>query len=614
MYQNTYWIDKSTGTFADNLAAFGLAYVIKEIVGEGAVTLIDQGGAFQIVCDSPISEKLVGQQRFFFAAPFLITFDNKTKTKMVKGADISLSDLPLTNDDTVVDYEVQKKNRQDFFEYRNSLSAEDKVKLASREIHAPVNPHNHWEIFRAINPGALQGYNSLMAQWWRGKDDFPNVLRVLLAMTATNPNDIEGAETEWKKLCKTNGWANKEATAAQLFNPAQGKGTSNTKAEWRDPGNVKSFWLLEWLRAVGLFKGAITRVPKDSKDRKTYVLMPAHLDWGSHQQIMSDFHKAMAGTNTPVKLDIFVALRYTKELLKHYEKARTEDLEQMAFNKRAGDLVAGMAMAFYKSLGNSPAVMNMASINLPAWVKFSNTETLEKLKIALEEHLYIISKLDETRGDQFGMLHQYRDFLSTREAGDLEPFFEFTTAYSGFVISQRERGNKVPQFSTTTLEILFMNSDDSQQTFSQILQTEGFKNVAYAIRHSTVVPQGLKARKLKPVVSIRYGLGQQLARKSAYPSDFIAEIAEFLHMYNAENAQLRENRRTVYRKNVTTADIDALAQLVDKFGSKVVCNMLIAYGYAREPQQEDKHDDESPSLSDGFEDDAESNTNEESEE
>jgi hypothetical protein len=159
-----------------------------------------------------------------------------------------------------------------------------------------------------------------------------------------------------------------------------------------------------------------------------------------------------------------------------------------------------------------------------------------------------------------------------------------------------------------------MNSDDSQQTFSQILQTEGFKNVAYAIRHSTVVPQALKARKLKPVVSIRYGLGQQLARKSAYPSDFIAEIAEFLHMYNAENAQLRENRRTVYRKNVTTADIDALAQLVDKFGSKVVCNMLIAYGYAREPQQEDKHDDESLSLSDGFEDYAESNTNEESEE
>lgn len=155
-----------------------------------------------------------------------------------------------------------------------------------------------------------------------------------------------------------------------------------------------------------------------------------------------------------------------------------------------------------------------------------------------------------------------------------------------------------------------MNSDDSQRTFSQVLQNEGFKNVAYAIRHSTVVPQGLKARKLKPVVSIRYGLGQQLARKSAYPSDFMAEVADFLHLYNAENSQLRENKRTVYRKNVTTADIDALAGLVDKFGAKVVCNLLIAYGYAREPHQEEKQEEETLASDDEFEGDADAGNDE----
>ncbi len=130
-----------------------------------------------------------------------------------------------------------------------------------------------------------------------------------------------------------------------------------------------------------------------------------------------------------------------------------------------------------------------------------------------------------------------------------------------------------------------MNSDDAQHTFSQIVQNEGFRNVAYAIRYSTVVPQARKSRGGKPTVNIRYSLGQQLARKSAYASEFLAELAEFMHLYNAENAQLRESKRNPFRKNITTTDIDAVTALVDRFGSKVVCNMLVAYGYAREPYE-----------------------------
>ena len=118
----------------------------------------------------------------------------------------------------------------------------------------------------------------------------------------------------------------------------------------------------------------------------------------------------------------------------------------------------------------------------------------------------------------------------------------------------------------------------------RLYRDEGFKNIAYAIRHSTVVPQARKKVR-KPVVDVRYGLGQQLTRKAAYPAEFMAEIAEFIHLYNAENSQLRESNREPFRKNVTTADIEALTALVDRYGSKVICNMLVAYGYAREPYE-----------------------------
>lgn len=594
MYQSTYFVEKSSNTFADNLAAFGLAYVLSAIAsGRAGIRLEDRGSVYAVVCEPDLKSEWVAQRSFFAGAPFLVTLDKKTQQKVVKGANLSPHELPQFFGDLVVDYQDEKSNNESFYNWLKTLPAEDKRKAVRGELEGPGAPHIQWDVFRAINPSSLQGYNGLMAEWWRSREAFPELLGILLRMTCKTPNDTVEVREEWKKLCQAKGWRTRDATAMQLFNPAQGKGISSAKAEWSNPNNLKSFWLLEWLKAVGLFHGGITRIvanprdPRNAKDRKTYVLMPLNLEWGRHQEVMKDFRKAMVGSSTAVKLDILVSLRYTMAFLKHYEKARVEDLVSELFGQSPGDLVSGMQMAFYKNLGNAIATMNIASINLPRWVVPRNPEDLAGLKEALDEHVSIAIGLDETRGDQYGLLSKYRDFLS---GNDLEPFFEFTNIYSGFLISQRERGKFVRPFTTTTLEVLFMNSDDKRKTYQTIVQEPGFKNVAYAIRHSTVIPQSRKGQSRKgrgnrPSVDIRYGLGQQLSRKAAYPDEFLAELGEFLHLYNAENAQLREKNRNPFRNDVLTSDIEAIANLVDCFGSKVVCNMLVAYGYAREPYE-----------------------------
>jgi len=618
LFQEEYFIDKSSNTFADNLAAFGLAFVLNAIVdGRAKIRLEDRGGAFAAICEPALKPEWVERRKFFVGAPFLVT--TKDGVKLIKGTLLNPADF-MTGGDTAADYEEEKQVRAEFFAQRELLSKEARRVLAEgksqAEIAALRQPHMHWEIFRAVNPAALQGYNGLMAEWWRGQGKvFPEMLKVLFQMTAQTPNNIDGAEKTWAKLGKTHGWKSKDATAIQLFNPAQGKGVNNSKAEWSPPNNVKGFWLLEWLRAIGLFHGGLTRIvanpkdPRNAKDRKTYVIAPVSLEWNRHLEVMKDFRQTMAGSATAVKLDILAALRYTQAFLKHYEGARVEDIATELFGRRPADLVSGMQMAFYKSLRNAIATMNIASINLPRWVRLGTPDALARLGEALREHASIVNGLDETRGDQFELLAHYRDFLS---ANDPDPFFEFTTAYSGFIINQRERGKYVRQFTTTTLEVLFMNSDD-QPIFSQILQSEGFKNLAYAIRHSTVVPQSRKKRG-KPVVDVRYGLGQQLARKAAYPAEFLAELTEFLHLYNAENAQLRENNRNPFRKNVTTADIEAIAALVDQFGSKVVCNMLVAYGYAREPYEGKDEGEPTPAVVDAPEADVDAGDGDNSEE
>ena len=138
----------------------------------------------------------------------------------------------------------------------------------------------------------------------------------------------------------------------------------------------------------------------------------------------------------------------------------------------------------------------------------------------------------------------------------------------------------------------------------EVLENEGFRNIAYAIRHSTVVLQYQKSRWQqkkgpKPLYDIQYGLGQQLARKTPYVSEFIAELSDFLRRYSAENSQTMENLSKAYlgeipeqiryllRKDIRTNDFNEFANILTPENSQTIGNLLIAYGYARESKDEE---------------------------
>lgn len=128
---------------------------------------------------------------------------------------------------------------------------------------------------------------------------------------------------------------------------------------------------------------------------------------------------------------------------------------------------------------------------------------------------------------------------------------------------------------------------NAEPKLSEILDKDkhpGFHNIAYAIRQSTVVAQYRKQQGDRRY-DVRYGLGQELARKANYPDDFIAALCDFLHKYNAENAQVMETRSGPYRRSIQTSDIDDIVALIDRYSSALIANMLIAYGYARSQRE-----------------------------
>ena len=114
-----------------------------------------------------------------------------------------------------------------------------------------------------------------------------------------------------------------------------------------------------------------------------------------------------------------------------------------------------------------------------------------------------------------------------------------------------------------------------------IVNNPGFQAIARAIRKSTINPQMRKAMGHKPPFEIRYGLAQDWKRKARYPEQFIAGLCDFVQQYNAENVRNRELDRET-RDLITTAELDEVIGLVQRYGSETVCMLLLAYGYARD--------------------------------
>jgi hypothetical protein len=559
-----------------------LATLLEAIIGPEqsgtGVRLEDQGGYYQLTCEPGIEDDRLA--RFantpLILAPVVRTFKNKDKLP---------ADLPLQ---AVVDYEAVRDHRNLYWEARKLLPTEARKALARGEQDHPAiaslpgAPDPNWDVYRALNPAGLIGYNSLMAQWWQARASLPQLLDLLLRLVSSLPNDVETAEDEWKKLAKSRDLpGSAQATAGQLYNPAQGKGQNRAKADNLSMGNVKTLWLLEFLKAVGFYRAGFTRLLKGSKDRKTYVVAPQEISLESHQRIMSGFRGKMLYSETATKSDVLAALRYASAFLDYCQQDEAQDLwTQLMGGHSPRDVVKGFYVAFYKNLGNSAATLNLAFINTPGWMRLFTTDDVVSYRGVLSEHESVIGPLDESHSDAFDLLSEYRDFIAS---DNLAPFFRFCTGYSSYLISQKERGKYAPQFTVENLRRLFMSTKPTLSTILDPEQHPGFQSIAYAIRQSTVVAQYRKKEGDRRY-DVRYGLGQDLARKSRYPAEFITALSDFLHKYNAENAQVMETRSGPYRKSVKTSDIDDIVALVDEHGSELICNLLIAYGYARTGQ------------------------------
>lgn len=570
LYKQHYYVPKESGTLTDTLTAFGLAKVLEQMVeqitGNAQVVLSDVGSCFVIDVGVPIQ------------AAWLERLEPREHISYVTSSKVSApADLPglATRD---VDQEWERFRQ--YNEQRRQLTDQKVTSDTLEQALADLKPRPDWTVVTYLGDYRMQAqgiHNSLVEQWQRTGEKYLALnVRTLLAMFASLAVDRTALATDWKKATKADKFT-EVVTASQLFNPHMGKGQNRAKADGLAMGNEDNFWLLDYLKAVGLWEAAAPRNSTNADLRKTYILAPRRIGLKDHHAIFGRFREKL-WNSTSIKMDILAALLYVDALLAYTIE---EDNLGIFDDGPPQALIAGMNVASYQLLSqNSYTMMNLASLGLPNWMphlrSFADARLLQTL---VQEHIERINGIDEERSEGHTLLQHYRDFVSGQ---DLQRFYTFNAGYSGYLISALERSHfYVKPFSAQNLERLF---EMAEPKLTPILQNQGFRNVAEAIRRSTVIPQYL-GRKTSNF-DVRYGLGQEMKRKAQYADDFIQELAAFMQSYNEENARVYERTKgQSRRKAITTDDIQDIVSLIDEHGAQTICNLLIAFGYARDPKE-----------------------------
>src|SRR5579875_229344 len=599
-----FYIEKTSDTASDILLAVGFARLSSRVLSalgkaSKGVMIYDRSTCSEIVLPEPLTIEDLLRVPPLSLIQYLATEKEAKKRPWLTG----------------FDYEKQREISNNYYTRRREARSKPDSKQIMEGIEPPHPLLRHYEAIQQMKIAST--FNDLLARWEALGELQNEHIHILYVLFSSPYNDLETAMAACQKLMKEHHLKGKPTiTALQIVNPTTGKGANKAKASTLAETNQENFWLLEFLKFVGFMAAANPYVVQGSKDRKTYVLLPRRLELTTLDHIMRRFRQ-QSQPSTVVKMDILatlqLALTYVQlrlEVLRG-EKDEGDEEDDYAFDEPLSSIVQGFEVDFYKDMGSAYATMNVATINLPDWLPaIKDLQQGQELETLLKEHIQIIQFIrvirngrPEEGSEEYTLLRSYRDFLSGRT---LRPFWDFTTSYAGYLMSQREHEKNpkrhLRQLSVKGLDYLTMHasSEQPQLPLSTITHDEGFLRIAYAIRQATVRAQRRRSQEQDRTYEVRYGLAQELMREVRYRDKFITALSNFLTLYNAETAReeeklanrlgrkltLDDRRQYKLRSSVSVSDIDRIVELIDQFNnSELVGSLLVAYGYASEARR-----------------------------
>jgi hypothetical protein len=544
----TYVVPKRTGTYADTLEAIGVASLLDEL-HYATVVIRDSGGEFSIIAESGPNPDAW--------PPVTPGFPYVWKDDPKDGSSATPPSLPQ-----VLDYLAAKEQNERWKKFNDS---QKKLRSAKMALEAGIElPERPPQIYYTAS--MLES----MRKGWNGDRE----LALWLAEDPSRALSWVQAELNGDPAAITT----PEISNSQIFNPIGGKGVHKPKTSHSAPNSLPDTLIrpfAEWMKFRGLWAGMLLH--RSGDDFKFFVIEPADISLKE----LGVVHRRLQQANIwgVVKLDIWATFECLRTLLMQSEAMQPTGVS--IFGRRPRAVIAGLRLAYFKSLGTAAAMMNDALFPLPDWFQVNSQDDASAyLQIisdtigdpAAEKTWGCLNTLDESHSNEGRILQQYRTWLLT---GHLSELLEFHAQYAIFTMQQRGAKKKfISEFQTRTLDLLFGRAFPQEIALQQIIHNEGFLSVARAVRDATINAE-FKGR------PVSFGLAQNWKQKcKAGNADFLAAVAEFIQEQN----WLTQHRFKGAGHMVQTTQLDELVTLVDTFGAELIGSLLLAYGYSRTPK------------------------------
>jgi len=372
-------------------------------------------------------------------------------------------------------------------------------------------------------------------------------------------------------------WSN-----SQLLNPSTGKGVhaSKTIAKSASGFNLTDTFD-EWMKLRGIWRSMLAF--RSGDDFKVFVLVPGNIRVDHLEKLRIDLRNC--GMWGIVRLDIEAVLRLLQSLL-----LRSEYKEQGGIpvtSKAPAQIIRGLQLAFFKSLGTAAALMNDSLFSLPSWFTIENGEDVDDYLEICQEPFGAergkhgpLSALKDDRSDDVELLQKYRRWLTS---GALRDLLEFHASFATHLLRKAAASEFAPTFRLSVLHRLLTKG---YPHVNEIIESTGFQNIARAIRNTTIYAVSMKTSRRE----IRFGLAQKLKQRiKAGPHEFLAELSHFVQQQNWEIAYRLKGEGY----QITDSDMNDIVRLTEKFGAELVGMLLLAYGFARADSVVNKEGSES---------------------
>jgi len=543
-----FFILKTSNTFSETIEALGLAYIINSIFQQVSphdkpeIVIQDMKAYYQLTVGRDIAQDIIDQCDYFDFFKYIGRKSNDEGIQKYNG----------------IDYQNEKEIRDKF----------NRLKKKERD-NAAQKTHFYYDIIRMC--ANMNAYNKSFMNCRLFENDFSFFLNLILNFYSSQYSYTEQI-TQIAKQLKSKNIKPSKINSLQDINPDKGKGVSKEKANGISPSGQNNFWLQQLVRFTGVWQGFISGYIK--KDFKNYSLVPNNISY-EYLKIVYDSFRPLVKGGSSIKLDIILIVLLVQKLIEHH-KNYNDELEFDSIN----DKISGFQFAYYKNLGQRPAVTNIGFLGLPNFIRFKSEEEGEIWLEVFKEHGNIISSINETHSSNISMLQKYRQFIS---ASDFDAFLDCLFIYPSLLITDKNKKKSdrskqyLKRFTKHNMEVI-MGTD---KTYQKIISNSGFSAIAGAIRNSTIEPIIHKNNK-----DAIFGLSQRFKIASKDKDTFASEVSQFIQLYN-EKIMLKDYNKKPHQKYITTEDLAEFYKLLDETESaKLVAGMLIAFGFAKNPSEE----------------------------